>query len=393
MASITSHHDNMDKRQEAYKSAVFYSEASLISNNDAIIAKAEENARSEQSRWWLKGNDPAHPSLQPHNVSNEVSTSCERLQDTHIKDDDDNIQDENSDHDIANNDQEDDDSDIEDDFNKPIVAHDDDLGTNFGSLSSFTPRPYHIQPDSIAIPSYPTFQSSTLQLPAWLTADHSPTTESTSDAAVSQSSTNTAAQVSSESEADGCSLSCDDSHSTSHPTSSSCRSGRRKKRAREDDVTLGLDDSYLDAKIQATKAELLSTLEKGGTTSSSSFKTSLASLETYSRMKKSSNDKKRKLSSCTEVTNIDGTWLTMSPPEYSNSSLGHNAWGDSLYTLGRMTFDMYQPSGLVCSVQKQYNQIQEVEKDDLPLYVPKTLRGEVDNERSSENKGRLKTYK
>ena len=58
-----------------------------------------------------------------------------------------------------------------------------------------------------------------------------------------------------------------------------------------------------------------------------------------------------------------------------------------------MTFDMYQPSGLVCSVQKQYNQIQEIEKDDLPLYVPKTLRGEVDNERSSETKGRLKTYK
>ena len=389
MASITTHHDNIDKRQEAYKSAVFYSEASLISNNGAIIAKAEETARSEQSRWWLKGNDPAHPSLQPHNVSNEVSTSCERLQDTHINDDDD-IQDENSDHDIANNDQEDDESDIEDDFNKPIVAHDDDLGTNFGSLSSFTPRPYLVQPDSIATrPPYPTFQnvSSTLQLPAWLTADQSPAPESTSDAVVS-----TAAQVSSESEADGCSLSCDDSHSTSQPKSSSCRSGRRKKRDRDDDVTLALDDSYLDAKIQATKDELLSTLEKGGT-SSSSFKTSLASLETYSRMKKSSNDKKQKLSSCFESTNIDGTWLTMSPPEYSNSSLGHNALGDSLYTLGRMTFDMYQPSGLVCSVQKQYNQIQEVEKDDLPLYVPKTLRSEVDNERNSETMGKLKTYK
>jgi len=366
------------QKEEAYKSAIFYSEASLISSNEAIISKAEETARSEQSRWWLKGNDPAHPSLQPHNVSNEVSTSCERLQDTHINDDND-IQDENSDHDIANNDQEDD-SDIEDEFNKPIVAHDDDLGTNFGSLSSFTPRAYHIKPDTIATrPSHPTFQnvSSTLQLPAWLTADQR----------------DTAAQVSSESEADGCSLSCDDSQSTSQLKSSSCRSGRRKKRAREDDVTLGLDDSYLDAKIQATKAELLSTLEKGGTSSSSSFKTSLASLETYSRMKKSSNDKKQKLSSCSESTNIDGTWLTISPPEYSSSSLGHNAWGDSLYTLGRMTFDMYQPSGLVCSVQKQYNQIQEVEKDDLPLYVPKTLRSEVDNERSSETKGRLKTYK
>ena len=370
------------KKEEAYKSAIFYSEASLISKNGAIIAKAEETARSEQSRWWLKGNDPAHPSLQPYKLSNEVSTSCEQLQDTHINDDDDDIQDENSDHDIANNDQEDDDNDTEDEFNKPIVAHDDDLGTNFGSLSSFTPRSYRVQPDSIATrPSYP------LQLPAWLTADQSIVSESTSRRP------DTVAQVSSESEADGCSLSCDDSHSTSQPKSSSCRYGRRKKRDR-DDETLGLDDSYLDAKIQATKVELLSTLEKGGTTSSSSFKTLLASLETYSRMKKSSNDKKQKLSSCTESTNIDGTWLTLSPPEYSASSLGHNAWGDSLYTLGRMTFDMYQPSGLVCSVQKQYNQIQEVDKDELPLYVPKTLRSEVDNERSSKTKeGKLKTYK
>ena len=301
MASITSHHDNMDKRQEAYKSAIFYSEASLISNNGSIIAKAEENARSEHSRWWLKGNDPDHPSLQLYSVSKEVSTSCEQLQDTHINDDDD-IQNENSDRDIAINDQEDDDDDdIEDEFNKPIVAHDDDLGTNFGSLSSFTPRPYLVQPDSIATrPSYP------LQLPAWLTADQSIVSESTSRRP------DTAAQVSSESEADGYSLSCDDSHGTSQLKTSSCRSGRRKKRDRDDVVTLGLDDSYLDAKIQATKVELLSTLEKGGTTSSSPFKTLLASLETYSRMKKSSNDKKQKLSSCSESSNIDlnpnATW-------------------------------------------------------------------------------------
>ena len=345
--TISTHHDN--KRQEAYRSAIYFSEASLISSNGAIIAKAEETARSEQSRWWLKGNDPAHPSLQPYNVSNEVSTSCERLQDAHINDDDDiqndDIQNENSDHDIANNDQEDDDNDTEDDFNKPIVVHDDDLGSSFGSLSSFTPRPYLVQPDSIATrPSYPKFQSSTLQLPTWLTADQS--TVSTSQKVVFRSSTrDNAAQVSSESEGDGCSLSCDDSHK------SSC--SRSKKRARDDNVMLGIDDTYLDAKIQATKSELLSTLEKGGTTCSSPFKTSLASLETYSKMKKSSNDKKRKLLSCTESTNIDGTWLTLSPPEYSSSSLGHNAQGDSLYTLGRMTFDMYQPSGLVCSVQKQ----------------------------------------
>ena len=115
-----------------------------------------------------------------------MSTSCEQLQDTHINDDDD-IQDENSDHDIANNDQEDDDNETEDDFNKPIVAHDDDLGTNFGSLSSFNPRAYHIQPESIAIrQSYPKFQSSTLQLPAWLTADESLAPESTPQGVVSQ---------------------------------------------------------------------------------------------------------------------------------------------------------------------------------------------------------------
>ena len=82
----------------------------------------------------------------------------------------------------------------------------------------------------------------------------------------------------------------------------------------------------------------------------------------------------------------------MSPPEYK-SSLGHNAQGESLFTLGRMAFDMYQPINLVCSIQKHYNTICSVEKKDLPLYVPKSLLQEVENERGDDASGRLKTYK
>eukprot|EP01083_Nonionella_stella_P118391 353435_1 len=57
-----------------------------------------------------------------------------------------------------------------------------------------------------------------------------------------------------------------------------------------------------------------------------------------------------------------------------------------------MSFDMYQPSELICSIQKQYNTITSVETKDLPQYVPKSLRREVDNERNRDGSGRLKTY-
>ena len=185
------------------------------------------------------------------------------------------------------------------------------------------------------------------------------------------------------------------------PSTIAARSSSRK-RVREvvDDFSTPLDQTYLEAQMNAAKTELLSALEKEGSTGTS-FQAALAKLETFSRLvSPSTANKKRRLDLCSNdigkasddgTTNIDGTWLSISSPEYP-SSLGKNANGESLFTLGRMTFDMYQPSNLVCSIQKQYNTIKSVETKDLPKCVPKSLRREVEDECNS-TEGRLRTYK
>ena len=51
---------------------------------------------------------------------------------------------------------------------------------------------------------------------------------------------------------------------------------------------------------------------------------------------------------------LDGTWLTLSKPTFSDC-LGRNHKGQYMYTLGRMAFDMFRPTGLRCSVQGIFN--------------------------------------
>ena len=67
----------------------------------------------------------------------------------------------------------------------------------------------------------------------------------------------------------------------------------------------------------------------------------------------------------------------MSRPNYIEC-LGKNEENEFMYTLGRMSFDMFMPSDLVCSVQSTHNTIKIVgEKEELPALVPKSLREEV----------------
>ncbi|KAL7545434.1 hypothetical protein ACHAWF_008780 [Thalassiosira exigua] len=74
---------------------------------------------------------------------------------------------------------------------------------------------------------------------------------------------------------------------------------------------------------------------------------------------------------------LEGYWLNVSRPTYVEC-LGRNPEGDPLYTLGRMSFDMFRPGGLVCSVQSTHNAIRIVgEREELPHFVPKSLREEV----------------
>ena len=80
---------------------------------------------------------------------------------------------------------------------------------------------------------------------------------------------------------------------------------------------------------------------------------------------------------------VQGTWLTLTKPTFFGN-LGENDAGDPMYTLGRMTFDMFSPTNLVCSLQGNFNSIEIVgdeQRGDMlnAGLVPKGLREEVEN--------------
>jgi hypothetical protein len=81
----------------------------------------------------------------------------------------------------------------------------------------------------------------------------------------------------------------------------------------------------------------------------------------------------------TGTDSVDGMWLTLSKPTYFGC-LGENDNGDPMYTLGRMTFDMFSPTNLVCSLQGNFNPVEVVsdkERKAMLATVPKSLREEV----------------
>ena len=86
---------------------------------------------------------------------------------------------------------------------------------------------------------------------------------------------------------------------------------------------------------------------------------------------------------------MDGMWLTLSKPSFF-SSMGENDNGDPMYTLGRMSFDMFSPTNLVCSLQGNFNPVEVVTDDERKKMlecVPKALREEVES-----GKTELRTY-
>ena len=88
-------------------------------------------------------------------------------------------------------------------------------------------------------------------------------------------------------------------------------------------------------------------------------------------------------------TTVEGKWLTLTKPTYFGN-LGNNDDGDPMYTLGRMSFDMFSPTRLVCSLQGNFNCIESVSDDrreGMLNAVPKALQEEVQSGEVS-----LRTY-
>ena len=160
------------------------------------------------------------------------------------------------------------------------------------------------------------------------------------------------------------------------------RGGHKRLKVSLDEDAVTLDEAFLQARTSQAKKDLLSSLEDTTRVDipSKSFSESLKCLEKATRH----NDPK-------EIDEIDGTWILISPPDYP-SCLGTNMNGDKLYTLARMSFGMYQPGALLCSIQQQFNTISSVKnKAEMPEYVPTSLKKEVDDE-LGKCSGRMKTY-
>lgn len=381
------HHLRHRKRsavaEEAFASAVYYSECSRGGISPRGAATAEENVRRNHSRWWLRGDDPNHPTLQSVDANKIMKASSSALKssgkDQVVEDGGDNNDAEGTLVEAGNDDTLDAiNHDIvvlrQDSSNSPIFVHDNDYGLSFGTLGNFSTERI--------------LQTSTSRLSTPLSSLQS-LTQSQESSVVGESTSQHVLAQASESEAEG--------SFTSSSSSNSLTSRRSMKRQRVDEDPF--DQTDIDAKIITAKIELLSTLEQEGI--SPAFKKALASLERYFNLNTKNN--KRELSNASnpttttnqdgaDSTNIDGIWRMISPPEYP-SSLGKNSNGEGLFTLGRMSFDMYQPSDLICSIQKQYNTIQSVEPDEVPLYVPRSLIREVAEGRNVKCRGGLKTYK
>ena len=367
---------------EAFNSAVYYSECSLGGISHTGAAKAEEIVRIHHSRWWLRGDDPNHPTLQSVDTNKSPSSSLNKevLKSVHAEDEE-SVVDDSGDTNTEGHVGEAGNNNIRDEINhaaalrqdnsnSPIFVHDNDYGLSFGALANF-PTERILQTDVSRSTTPTTTPSSSSQSTH---SQHISSVEKTK----SQRALLTHTTSESSSEADGYFAS------------------KSRKRHRLNDNS-NFDQARIDAKIHFAKKKLLSTLRQEGVTSPA-FNRALASLERYSNLHITS--KERELSGIHDdgaadtdnISNIDGTWRMISPPEYP-SSLGINSHGERLFTLGRMSFDMYHPSDLICSIQKQYNTIQSVEPHDVPMFVPRSLIKEVADGRSEKCRGGLKTYK
>jgi hypothetical protein len=75
---------------------------------------------------------------------------------------------------------------------------------------------------------------------------------------------------------------------------------------------------------------------------------------------------------------MDGTWLTLTKPTYTECQ-GRNSKGQYIYSLGRLAFDMFRPTGLICSVQGVFNSISATDSSECKRLgsIPSRLRKDV----------------
>jgi hypothetical protein len=130
------------------------------------------------------------------------------------------------------------------------------------------------------------------------------------------------------------------------------------------------------SEVEKAREDVLQTLAATkGDVDSNNFKNAVDPLEKYFS--------KKDLDTRPHVVgadSVDGMWLTLTKPTFFGC-LGENDNGDPMYTLGRMSFDMFSPTNLVCSLQGNFNPVEVVNEEDRQTMleaVPKSLRDEVE---------------
>eukprot|EP00522_Entomoneis_paludosa_P008944 CAMPEP_0172451832 /NCGR_PEP_ID=MMETSP1065-20121228/9696_1 /TAXON_ID=265537 /ORGANISM="Amphiprora paludosa, Strain CCMP125" /LENGTH=520 /DNA_ID=CAMNT_0013203803 /DNA_START=76 /DNA_END=1638 /DNA_ORIENTATION=+ len=143
--------------------------------------------------------------------------------------------------------------------------------------------------------------------------------------------------------------STDDESSQSHDRTSSLKQQQYLSEDMETESMAPVPnvDTLNAEKVQTAKAGILQELkDNGGDTTTPRFLQLLDVLHTYYN----SQGYDARWTHSDPFCSMDGIWLNLSRPTYSDS-LGRNHEGDWVYTLGRLAFDMFRPTGLRCSLQ------------------------------------------
>lgn len=93
-------------------------------------------------------------------------------------------------------------------------------------------------------------------------------------------------------------------------------------------------------------------------------------------------EEKRSSTSSSPPPSVEGMWISLQKPRFQDC-LGVNDGGEFEYTLGRMSFGMFQPRDLVCSIQGAFNPVHVVdgrETQSIREKVPKSLISQVGRE-------------
>ena len=129
------------------------------------------------------------------------------------------------------------------------------------------------------------------------------------------------------------------------------------------------------SEIAAVKARVIADLRaSGGNVETTEFLRCAEILEAYYRSKSWDGRGSCRLT----PFSIEGNWLTLSKPTY-NECKGRSEKGEYMYGLGRMSFDMFKPTQLICSIQAAFNNVRTIDPKNpgRPLHVPRKLMKEI----------------